>query len=249
MNTITSSEIWERLRTDSQIALKQFPSKRILGTFLIGPANFGNATGQKDVSTVTIVLPTLEDIATNNNWVLQGHYNKQGGRIELIDFRHAFDMILNEDHYNEILYTEFALVNSMYKKTMEKIQLGMNMSYEERFSRCAERLEDAAIESLVQHLTKILVQYLEINSGLQEQFFDSLTKTEEKALLYVLETIGTEGNLSISQAVAYSGISRPIFTSLFDKLDRYHGAEIKNQGVKGTYICFYDHVLSAFNII
>jgi GTP-sensing pleiotropic transcriptional regulator CodY len=75
---------------------------------------------------------------------------------------------------------------------------------------------------------------------------DSFTKTEEKALTYILDTIGAEGILSISQAIQGSGISRPVFTSLLDKLDRYQAAEVKNMGVKGTYIHLYDHILVKF---
>jgi GTP-sensing pleiotropic transcriptional regulator CodY len=101
---------------------------------------------------------------------------------------------------------------------------------------------------IAEGLLNIFNQYLTMRDGIQEKLFSSLTKTEEKALVYVLETIGEEGNISISTAIADSGISRPVFTSLFDKLDRYKGAEIKNQGVKGTYISFYDHVLSKFEI-
>ena len=103
-------------------------------------------------------------------------------------------------------------------------------------------------ELIKEGILNIFNQYLTMRDGIQEKLFDALTKTEEKALIYILETIGGEGNVSISNAIANSGISRPVFTSLFEKLDRYKGAEIKNQGVKGTYINFYDHVLSKFEI-
>ena len=96
--------------------------------------------------------------------------------------------------------------------------------------------------------TKIFDHYLQFRDGVQTKIFNSLTKTEEKALVYILETIGDEGVLSISQAIQGSGISRPVFTGLLDKLDRYKAAEIKNMGVKGTYINFYDHILSKFEI-
>jgi GTP-sensing pleiotropic transcriptional regulator CodY len=95
---------------------------------------------------------------------------------------------------------------------------------------------------------KIFDHYLQFRDGVQSKIFDSLTKTEEKALIFVLETIGDEGILSISEAIRQSGISRPVFTGLLDKLDRYKAAEIKNMGVKGTYINFYDHILSKFEI-
>ena len=101
---------------------------------------------------------------------------------------------------------------------------------------------------LAEGLTKLFDHYLQFRDGVQDKIFDSLTKTEEKALIFCLEEIGDEGILSISEAIRKSGISRPVFTSMLDKLDRYKGDEIKNMGVKGTYINFYDHILSKFEI-
>ena len=84
------------------------------------------------------------------------------------------------------------------------------------------------------------------DDALEVKEIEKTTKTEEKALTYILDTIGAEGILSISQAIQGSGISRPVFTSLLDKLDRYQAAEVKNMGVKGTYIHLYDHILVKF---
>jgi hypothetical protein len=237
------------LRADYKDIQKDFPNNRILGTFLIGKANFGEANESKDLRTVTIILPTINNIVINGGYIMYAKYNKQGGRIECIDFRKLYDLINEErEDYVQILYTEFSIFNPLYKKLLEKLRLGLNMSYETRWNEVQNWGSDAQVEELQTVLENIFVQYLEFKSGIQEELFSSLTKTEEKALIYVLETIGEEGNISISTAIADSGISRPVFTSLFDKLDKYKGAEIKNQGVKGTYINFYDHVLSKFEI-
>lgn len=249
MNNITNSEIWERLQNDNKNIQKDFANNRILGTFLLGKANFGEALSSKDIRTVSIVLPTINNIVINGGYIMSAKYNKQGGRIEYVDFRNLFDLINNErEDYAQILYTEFSIINPLYKKLLEKLKLGMNMSYEERWEKVQSWGSDEQVEYLQNVLEEIFIQYLEFKSGIQEELFNSLTKTEERALIYVLETIGEEGNISISNAIAGSGISRPVFTALFDKLDRYHGAQIKNQGVKGTYIKFYDHVLSKFEI-
>lgn len=249
MNNITNSEIWERLQNDNKNIQKDFTNNRILGTFLLGKANFGEALSSKDIRTVSIVLPTINNIVINGGYVMSAKYNKQGGRIEYVDFRNLFDLVNNErEDYAQILYTEFSIINPLYKKLLEKLKLGMNMSYEERWEKVQSWGSDEQVEYLQNVLEEIFIQYLEFKSGIQEELFNSLTKTEERALIYVLETIGEEGNISISNAIAGSGISRPVFTALFDKLDRYHGAQIKNQGVKGTYIKFYDHVLSKFEI-
>jgi hypothetical protein len=146
---------------------------------------------------------------------------------------------LNDDvtEMHQLLYTKYIVTNSFYKKVCDK--LPQVWPQED-----ADKYKDLISEGLL----NIFKQYLTMKDGVQEKLFSSLTKTEEKALIFVLETIGEEGNISISEAINKSGISRPVFTSLFDKLDRYKGAEIKNQGVKGTYINFYDHVLSKFEI-
>ena len=138
----------------------------------------------------------------------------------------------------ELLSTKFIVTNSLYKKVCERLP----------FVQPDEDEINDSQELIKEGLLNIFNQYLTMRDGIQEKLFESLTKTEEKALIYVLETVGEEGNISISTAIADSGISRPVFTSLFDKLDKYKGAEIKNQGVKGTYINFYDHVLSKFEI-
>ena len=253
MNKLTNSEIWERVETDYKEAQKNFPNNRILGTFLLGPANFGYVNQPNELTTITFIFPTFENVAINSGYIRQAKFNKVGGCIEWADFREFFDLVQSADGqdrgYTEIIFTEFFVANPLYQRTLSKIQHGQTLSFEGREFAVQDWGSQTEVEELREGLTALLKQYFSFADGVQEQLFSALTKTEEKALIYVLETIGTEGNLSISAAIAYSGISRPVFTSLFEKLDRYHGAEIKNQGVKGTYIYFYDHVLSKFNII
>ena len=78
-------------------------------------------------------------------------------------------------------------------------------------------------------------------------FEELLTTTEQKALKIVIEHLenGRQGNISISQLVANSSISRPVFKNLIQKMKDNSVAEIENQGVKGTYIKIIDgHLLS-----
>ena len=249
MNRLTNSEIWERVQTDYKELSKYYTNNLILGTFLIGKANFGEANDSHDLITISIIFPTVENIATNGGYTRYSTYSKQGSCIKHIDFRELFDYLNDENNdYVEILFTEFSMVNPMYRKSFEKLQHNLNLTYDQRREAIEQfRISDNT-EMLTKELTNLLLQFLSFKDGVQDQLFSSLTKTEEKALIYVLETIGECGNISISAAIAGSGISRPVFTSLFEKLDRYRGAEIKNQGVKGTYINFYDHVLSKFDI-
>lgn len=52
------------------------------------------------------------------------------------------------------------------------------------------------------------------------------------------ELVNGEGNITVSNIVAASGISRPVFKNLFTKLEKNKEATIINQGAKGTYIKF-----------
>lgn len=66
---------------------------------------------------------------------------------------------------------------------------------------------------------------------------EALTDSEKAAFDAISAEIGTEGNISIQKMVQQTGISRPVFTSLLNKMEKHQVAFIKNQGVKGTYIC------------
>lgn len=81
----------------------------------------------------------------------------------------------------------------------------------------------------------------------QTDFEDLLTQTEKQALDIILNNIndGHKGNISISQLTSSSGISRPVFKNVLQKMKDNTVAEIENQGVKGTYIKIIDgHLLS-----
>ena len=68
-----------------------------------------------------------------------------------------------------------------------------------------------------------------------DDFYKELTNKEREALSLLTETIGLSGNISIVK-MEQKGISRPVWHSLFQKMEKYGVAIIKNQGVKGTHI-------------
>lgn len=238
MSNLTKSEIWARVEEDYNKLERDFPNSRILCTFAIGAVNRDSANVSSDIETISVIFPTIENIALNGGFIRQITYNK-GGRHYIVDFREFYNNIFmyELEECKELFFTEYKIVNSLYRKVVDRLP----------YIKLNELVEEYN-ELIKEGILNIFNQYLTMRDGIQEKLFDALTKTEEKALIYILETVGGEGNVSISNAIANSGISRPVFTSLFEKLDRYKGAEIKNQGVKGTYINFYDHVLSKFEI-
>ena len=78
-----------------------------------------------------------------------------------------------------------------------------------------------------------------------EDFREKLTSLEEQALDIILNNLeeGHEGNISISQLVAASNLSRPVFKNVLRKMEDNLIAEVENQGVKGTYVKIIDGIL------
>lgn len=86
-----------------------------------------------------------------------------------------------------------------------------------------------------------LMNFLEAVIGadqqvLVEDFYKSLTVNEKNAFIAIKEAIGLSGNISIVKMIQKTGISRPVWTSLLQKMEKYGVAIVKNQGVKGTNI-------------
>lgn len=64
-----------------------------------------------------------------------------------------------------------------------------------------------------------------------------LSATEQLAFDFIKqELVDNEGYISISKIIEKSKISRPVYTSLLNKLKNCGIAQIDNKGVKGTYI-------------
>lgn len=71
---------------------------------------------------------------------------------------------------------------------------------------------------------------------LVEDFYKALTVNEKQAFLAIREEIGLSGNISIVKMIQKTSLSRPVWTSLLAKMEKFGIAQVKNQGVKGTYI-------------
>ena len=76
-----------------------------------------------------------------------------------------------------------------------------------------------------------------------EDFFNALTENETIAFQAITEEIGLSGNISVVKMIQKTGVSRPVFTSLLQKMERYNVATVKSQGVKGTNIVIREGVI------
>ena len=69
-----------------------------------------------------------------------------------------------------------------------------------------------------------------------KDFFNALTNNEKIAFQSIRKEIGFSGNISIVKMIQKTNLSRPVWASLLQKMEKFGIAQIKNQGVKGTYI-------------
>ena len=86
-----------------------------------------------------------------------------------------------------------------------------------------------------------LMNFLEAVIGadqliLVKDFYNALTVNEKQAFLAIREEINYSGNISIVKMIQKTSLSRPVWTSLLTKMEKFGIARVQNQGVKGTHI-------------
>ena len=75
-------------------------------------------------------------------------------------------------------------------------------------------------------------------SVLMNDFLNALTTSESSAFEAIRQEIGLSGNISVVKMIQKTNLSRPVWTSLLQKMEKFNIAIVKSQGVKGTYIEF-----------
>lgn len=88
--------------------------------------------------------------------------------------------------------------------------------------------------------TKDLLAVMKIamnSSSIVDSFIKSLTENEKTCLIAILKTIkDNESHYSISRGIIETGVSRPVFKNVFQKLKDSGIAEVTNHGAKGTHL-------------
>lgn len=100
-----------------------------------------------------------------------------------------------------------------------------------------EDIREFRLDGDIGRLMNFLQEVVEADQKvLEKEFFNDLTTNENKAFLAIREEIGLSGNISVVKMIQKTGLSRPVWTSLLQKMEKFGVAQIKNQGVKGTHI-------------
>jgi hypothetical protein len=92
------------------------------------------------------------------------------------------------------------------------------------------------------NLVQLIINVINGDGSLTEdscvEFYQKITEKEKTALTDIVKRIGAEGYVSLSTLIPLTGISRPVYNSLFTKLKSDKIAEVNAAGAKGTFIKF-----------
>lgn len=103
----------------------------------------------------------------------------------------------------------------------------------------SEEMREPCLNATTRILSKALrCKDLRAQVAIREEFFHHLTDNERCAFDAIWQDIAPEGNISVVRMMQQINLSRPVFTSLLQKMEKYNIAEVTAQGVRGTHIKF-----------
>lgn len=101
--------------------VKSIYGEQILGIFLYGSQNYGIATEESDVDVKAIYVPTLREVAANKPLVSE-ELKIGDEHIEVKDVRLMSQMWKKGSiNFLEILFTDYSVVNPIYREDWEKV--------------------------------------------------------------------------------------------------------------------------------
>ena len=238
-NLVTDIEINEIL--NNALITKVINKNLIFGAFTYDKVNYGFAKDNNDVKIYLYYIPSIDDICFQKN--INDINNLKIENITFFDIRKILMYYQEDRHIFESLFSKYHLINSKYQEIYNKYfkrekivggkKVGKDWIIKDGYYISLTNIRKGILE-LVEN--SIVVNPIKTNN-IEEKF----TKTEEKALNVILNELGEkkEGNISISNLIEKSKISRPVFKNTLLKLEKNELAKIDNQGTKGTYIRFY----------
>lgn len=238
-NLVTDIEINEIL--NNALITKVINKNLIFGAFTYDKVNYGFAKDNNDVKIYLYYIPSIDDICFQKN--INDINNLKIENITFFDVRKILMYYQEDRHIFESLFSKYHLINPKYQEIYNKYfkkekivsgkKVGKDWIIKDGYYISLTNIRKGILE-LVEN--SIVVNPIKTNN-IEEKF----TKTEEKALNVILNELGEkkEGNISISNLIEKSKISRPVFKNTLLKLEKNELAKIDNQGTKGTYIRFY----------
>ena len=119
---IRHDKIMKRVQEHYDEALQYFPEEQIVGVFLQGSQNYELDYEGSDVDTKLIVVPSFRDICLNKKPVSTTHIRANDEHTDWKDIRLYMETFRKQNlNFLEILFTDFYIVNPMYKEEWDRL--------------------------------------------------------------------------------------------------------------------------------
>ena len=119
----SKEDVMKRVQEHYDAAVELY-DERVLGVFLQGSWNYGDALCDEDsdVDTKCVVLPTFEDFCLGKKPVSTTHVLENDEHLDAKDLRLYMDCFRKQDvNFVEVLFTEYKVVNPKYEKQWARL--------------------------------------------------------------------------------------------------------------------------------
>lgn len=123
MNYKSKEDVMKRVQEHYDAAVELY-GERVLGVFLQGSWNYGDALCDEDsdVDTKCVVLPTFEDFCLGKKPVSTTHVLENGEHLDAKDLRLYMDCFRKQNvNFVEVLFTEYKVVNPKYEAQWNRL--------------------------------------------------------------------------------------------------------------------------------
>lgn len=150
MNKITDKEIKDYLQKQTDNLIQEY-GKSIIGTFVIGNANYGFADNINEIFIVALYAPTFEELCFGGPF----HKYDRSNRIVIDDIRHVYTAEIDIwKDYLELANSKYYYLTEQYKRVFTKMLLEKRDLFATINPR--ERVRSAAARALECHEEKPL---------------------------------------------------------------------------------------------
>ena len=117
LEALRRERIMKGVREHYEEALQYFRPEQIVGCFLQGSQNYGLDYEGSDIDTKLIVVPSFADICLNRKPISTTHVRENNEHTDWKDIRLYMEIFRKQNlNFLEILFTEFYIINPMYKE-------------------------------------------------------------------------------------------------------------------------------------
>ncbi len=152
MSIVTPREIrhgliMKRVQDHYDEALQYFPEEQIVGVFLQGSQNYELDYEGSDVDTKLIVVPSFRDICLNKKPVSTTHVRANDEHTDWKDVRLYMETFRKQNlNFLEILFTDFYIINPMYKEEWERLVAAREFIARMNVHRAVKSMKGIAME-------------------------------------------------------------------------------------------------------